>query len=65
MQHVDRIGKLEAAVLGVHRGLELEAREGASLALLVPSGVPGEVVVNDGVEVLLEVDPLAQALRGA
>ena len=34
-----------------------------ALALLVAGGVPGEVVVEDGVEVLLEVDPLGEAVR--
>ena len=34
----------------------------AAFALLVPGGVPGQVVVDDGVEVLLEVDALGQAV---
>ena len=36
----------------------------AALALLVPGGVPGEVVVDDGVEVVLQVDALGQAVGG-
>ena len=36
----------------------------AALALLVAGGVPGQVVVDDGVEVLLQVDALAQAVGG-
>jgi hypothetical protein len=36
----------------------------AAFALLVPGGVPGEVVVDDGVEVVLEVDALGQAVGG-
>ena len=30
----------------------------------MPGGVPGQIVVNDGVEQLLEVDPLGQAVGG-
>ena len=52
------------AVIGHHaddfRGLSVAVDP--PLALLVPGGVPGEVVVNDGVKVLLEVDPFAQAV---
>src|SRR5262249_40935169 len=36
----------------------------APLALLVTGRVPGEVVVDDRVEVLLEVDSLGQAIGG-
>ena len=36
----------------------------AALALLVPGRVPGQVVVDDGVEVLLQVDALGQAVGG-
>ena len=35
-----------------------------ALALLVAGRVPGQVVVDDGVEVLLEVDALGQAVGG-
>ena len=33
-----------------------------ALALLVPGRVPGQVVVDDGVEVVLQVDALGQAV---
>jgi hypothetical protein len=36
----------------------------AALALLQPVGVPGQIVVQHRVEAVLEVDPLAQAVRG-
>ena len=36
----------------------------AALALLVPGRVPGQVVVDDGLEVVLEVDALGQAVGG-
>ena len=36
----------------------------ASLSLLMARGVPGEVVVEDGVERFLEVDALREAIRG-
>ena len=35
-----------------------------ALALLMPRGVPRQVVVNDGVEVILQVDSLRQAVGG-
>ena len=36
----------------------------ASFALFVPGGIPGEVVVDDGVEQALQVDAFAQAVGG-
>ena len=36
----------------------------AALALLVPGRVPGEVVVDDGVEVVLQVHAFGQAVGG-
>ena len=36
----------------------------AALALFVPGGVPGQVVVDDGLEGVLEVDALGQAVGG-
>ena len=36
----------------------------AAFALFVAGGVPGEVVVDDGVEVVLEVDAFGQAVGG-
>ena len=36
----------------------------AALALLVAGRVPGQVVVDDGVEVVLQVDALGQAVGG-
>ncbi len=36
----------------------------STFALLVAGGVPGQVVVDDGLEVLLEVDALGEAVGG-
>ena len=47
---------------GAHRRARLTESIDAALALFVARRVPGEVVVNDGVEVLLEVDALRQAV---
>ena len=52
------------AVIGDHpddlRGLAVAVDP--PLALLVAGGVPRQVVMDDGVEVLLQVDPFAQAV---
>ena len=49
---------------GAHRFPGLPVAVHPPLALLVARGVPGEVVVHHRVEVLLEVDALAQAVGG-
>ena len=58
---VDRVVR---AVVGddADLGLLLPEAVDAPFALLVAGGVPGQVVVQDGVEVLLEVDALGQAV---
>ena len=65
-QHVehDPVDRRVRAVEGDHadRRLGLAVAVDAALALLVAGRVPGEVVVDDGVEVLLEVDALGQAV---
>jgi hypothetical protein len=43
-------------------GLRLEVAVDAALALLVARRVPRQVVMDDGVESFLEVDPLRQAI---
>ena len=45
-----------------HLGLLLPEAVHPALALLVAGGVPGEVVVQDGIEVLLEVDAFGEAV---
>src|SRR5206468_3256009 len=45
-----------------HLGLLLPETVYATLALLVARGIPGQVVVQHRVEVLLEVDALRQAV---
>ena len=67
-QHVedDAVDAVVAAVEGDDAddvALLAEAVD-AALALLVAGGVPGQVVVDDGVEVLLQVDALGQAVGG-
>ena len=60
-------GAVDGAVRRIHQG---GADEGCLLAeavhpafaLLVPGGVPGQVVVDDGVEQALEVDAFGQAV---
>ena len=47
-----------------HRRRRLAVAVDAAFSLLEPGGVPGQVVVDDGVEVLLEVDALGQAVGG-
>ena len=49
---------------GLHLGARLAEAVDAALALLQAVRVPGQVVVDDGVEVLLEVDALGQAVGG-
>ena len=67
-QHVehDAVDQVVRAVVGEHAYdlLRLAVAVHAALALLVAGGVPGQVVVDDGVEVVLEVDALAQAVGG-
>ena len=45
-----------------HLGLLLPEAIHPALALLVAGGVPGEVVVQDGIEVLLEVDAFGETV---
>jgi hypothetical protein len=47
---------------GADCGARLAVTIDAALALLVAGGVPGEVVVEDGVEGVLEVDALGEAV---
>ena len=58
---VDRVVR---AVVGddAHLALLLAEAVHAAFALLVARGVPGEVVVQHGIEVLLEVDAFGQAV---
>jgi hypothetical protein len=49
---------------GAHHQGGLAVAVDAALALLVAGGVPREVVVDDGVEVLLEVDAFGEAVGG-
>ena len=49
---------------GAHRFARLTEAIDTALALLMACRVPREVVVNDGVEVLLQVDALRQAVGG-
>ena len=60
----DPVDAVVAAEVGEHphRVALLPVAVDAALALLVPGRVPGEVVVDDGVEVLLQVDALRQAV---
>ena len=60
---------VDAVVLAVEEGdldgrLLLPVAIDPPLPLLVPRRIPGEVVVNDGVERLLEVDALGKAIGG-
>ena len=48
----------------LHARLRLTETIDAALALLQPVGIPGQVVVHDGVEVVLQIDALAQAIGG-
>ena len=61
----DAVDPVVAAVVGehAHRVASLAVAVDAALALLVAGRVPGEVVVDDRVEVLLEVDALARGSR--
>ena len=67
-QHVEdqAVHRVVGAVVGDDADLRLRLAEAvdAPLALLVPCGIPGQVVVDDRVEPVLEVDPLGQAVRG-
>ena len=49
---------------GAYRLARLAEAIHTALALLMPRGVPRQVVVNDGVEVILQVDALRQAVGG-
>ena len=49
---------------GAHRLARLAEAVHTALALLMARGVPRQVVVNDGVEVILQVDALRQAVGG-
>ena len=67
-QHVEH-DAVDAVVLAVEgEGADdvpaLAVAVDAAFALLVAGGVPGQVVVDDGGEVLLQVDALGQAVGG-
>jgi len=67
-QHIqnDAVGAVIDPVIGedAHLRLGLPEAVHTALALLVPGGVPGKVVMHDGVEVILEIDALAEAIGG-
>ena len=67
-QHVehDAVDPVVRAVEGdgAHGVGALAEAVDAALALLVAGRVPGQVVVDDGVEAVLEVDALGQAVGG-
>ena len=56
------VGPVEKGDL--HRGLPLAVAIHAALTLLMAGGIPGEVVMDDGIEGLLQVDALGQAVGG-
>ena len=60
----DAVDLVVHAVIGDHPDhlARLSVAVDAPFALLVTGRVPGEVVMEDGVEVFLEVDPFAQAV---
>ena len=62
--HDDAVYRVVLAVEGERADLvgRLSVAIDSALALLVARRVPGQVVVHDGVEILLQVDALAQAV---
>ena len=62
----DAVDLVVEAVVHEHAHLvsRLPVAVDPALALLVPGGVPAQVVVDDRVEAVLEVDAFTQAIRG-